>query len=71
MLDEIYRDMQADSFSSMIPVMSNQPELAIKVIQARDNLLMPWEVGAVEPEKNWDQLYYDNIGKYDEKEKDV
>lgn len=71
MFDELERDMEVNSIRALIPGMIMQPQLIVEAEQACQRLLVPWDkTVAEEDNRDYDQLYHDNIGRFKDDEKE-
>ena len=62
--------MQADGLRTLIPGMLRIPEIIFEIDDMCQTILMPWVAKDTVDTRDYDQLYYDNIGRFkDDKEK--
>jgi len=69
---DIDREMHAQILYGIAPGLSMVPEALMRMEETCRRMLLPWEQVDKEAEPDYDQMYYDNIGRFeDEQEKDV
>ena len=69
-LVDIYRELQVNAYNALMPLTVNNPAVGVDIAQSMDQVMMPWESGEVRHDINYDKLYYDNIGKFTDDQKE-
>ena len=67
-LAEIERELQTDNLRSLIPGLLRIPEAIFELDEVCQSIQTPWLLGGEVDDRDYDQLYYDNIGRFLENE---
>lgn len=65
-LVDVERELRADLLASLAPGLGMLPELLAKMEDTCTDILMPWTTEGESASVDYDQLYYDNIGRFED-----
>lgn len=70
MLADIDRELHVQVLGTIAPGLGFVPEALIKLEDTCRHFLLPWEQVEDNAEPDYDQMYYDNIGRFEDEQKE-